>query len=124
MDALSDGILILDRHLRIDTMSPAAETLLGWTSDEVHGKPASDVFDEGGLAREIESAALNVFAGAKDVRMVLRFRARDGRPIPCEVRAVAVPGAMGSPSEIVYALTRVADGAEVTTRRPAKTGAG
>jgi len=123
-DALSDGVIILDRHLRIDSLSPGAEALLGWATDEVHGKAAADVFDVPGAAHEVESAALNVLAGAAHVAMVLRFRTKDGQRIPCSVRAAAVPGTMGGPSEVVYALTRADEGVTLTTRHPARTAAG
>jgi len=122
-DALCDGVVTLDRQLRVVSLSAGAEALLGWKTDEVHGKAVAVAFDEPGGASEVESAGLNVLAGAPHVAMTLRFRAKDGSRIPCLVRATAVPGTMGGPAEVLYALSRAEPGA-ATTRRPARTGEG
>ena len=122
-DALCDGVVTLDRQLRVVSLSAGAEALLGWKTDEVHGKAVAVAFDEPGGASEVESAGLNVLAGAPHVAMTLRFRAKDGSRIPCLVRATAVPGTMGGPAEVLYALSRAEPGA-ATTRRPARTAEG
>ncbi|TLZ50177.1 MAG: GAF domain-containing protein [Methanobacteriota archaeon] len=119
-DAVCDGVIILDRQLRVAAMSPGAEALLGWLSDEVEGKAAADAFDDPGL----EAAATKVLAGAMRDEAVAALRTKDGRQIACDVVAIAVPGAAGGPSEVLYALTRADREAKgITTRHLGRTGA-
>lgn len=110
--ALSDGVLVLDRDLRITGLNPGAESLLGWTADEVLGKPCSEVFaatdETGEVVCERGCVGKKLLWGAEPGEpRRLHFRRKDGTQVLLQVRGVAVKDADGQPAEIVYALQRV-----------------
>jgi PAS domain S-box-containing protein len=113
-------VVTLDRQLRIVSLTRGAESLLGWRSEEVEGKPASDVFDDREPASEALAIARRILEGSARETGVVRFRAKDGAPVSCAVTATAVPGTMGGPAEVLYALSRTDDAA--TKGRRGRTG--
>ena len=121
-DAVADGVVALDRQLRIVSLTAGAATLLGWTPEEVEGRLAAEVLDDPAGTGEVTAIARRVLAGAARDTGVARFRAKDGSRVACIVTAAAVPGTMGGTAEILYALSRM-DSDSVTRRRPARTGA-
>lgn len=122
--ALCDGVIGLDPQLRVVTMNPGAESLLGWRSEEVVGRLFGEVFDDPGSPGETTAVAAKVVAGSSRDTAVVRLRARDGSRVACLVTGVAVANPSGGPGEILYALTRVDPDSELTRPRPARTGAG
>jgi len=121
--AVCDGVIVLDAQLRVAAMNPGAESLFGWRFEEVQGRPVAEVFDEPGAEGTAE-VARKILAGSTRDTAVVRFRARDGSPVACLVTGVGVGGGTGPVADILYALTRVDPDADVTTRRPARTGEG
>ena len=122
-DAVCDGVVALDRQLRVVSLTPGATTLLGWTPEEVEGRLAAEVFDDPAGTGEVTAVARRVLAGAARDTGVARLRAKDGSTVACIVTAAAVPGTMGGTAEVLYALSRM-DSDAVTRRRPARTGEG
>lgn len=122
--ALCDGVIALDPQLRIVAINLGAESLLGWESEDILGRPCADVFDDPGAPGETAAVAAKILAGSTRDTAVVRFRAKDGSRVECLVTGVAVVGPSGGAGEILYALTRVDPDSDLTTRRPARTGAG
>ncbi len=121
----SDGVITLDRTLRVVSLSGGAEALLGWSTDDAAGRPAAELFDDPAGTRNVLAPARKVLGGAPRETAAVRFRTNAGTDLACWVTAVAVPGTMGGPAEVLYAITN-AEGGEppLTTRRSARTGAG
>jgi len=119
-DAICDGVVALDRQLRIVSLTAGATALLGWTAEDVEGRPASAVLDDPEGSGDVVAVARRVLAGAARDSGTAHFRAKDGAQVPCLVTATAVPGTMGGTAEVLYALTR-ADPGRLTRRRPART---
>lgn len=46
LDSLSEGVLTVNRNLEIVSFNRAAETITGWSTDDVLGKKCQDVFPE------------------------------------------------------------------------------
>ncbi len=120
-DALCEGVVTLDRQLRIVSLSPGAEALLGWMTDDVAGTLAAEVLDDRASTGEVLSPARKILGGATRETAVVRFRARDGPEVSCSVTAFGVAGTMGGPAEILYALTRHRNEDAATTPHPART---
>lgn len=117
-DAVCDGVLAFDRHLRIVSISAGATALLGWTKEEAEGRPATEVLDDSGGTGGVAAIARRVVAGSARETGIVGLRARDGSHVPCEVTATAVPGTMGGTAEVLCALHRAPD--DLTRRRPAR----
>jgi len=104
--ALADGLVVVDRDLRVLYLDRGAEALLGWQSSEVRGRRMHDVFDiseaEASVAwtREKSGPAL----APKD----LRLRAHDGVTVECNAQAIAVRGDEGELIQILFALRKKA----------------
>lgn len=113
-DALCDGVITFDSHLRVLSLNRGAVALLGWTSDEVVGRPYGESFESlDGPAGEGAALVRKLFTGARRVTGRLSLQARDGSRVPCLVTAIAVAGMSRDTEEILFALTRILPG---TTR--------
>jgi PAS domain-containing protein len=122
-EALCDGVITLDSHLRVISITRGAVALLGWTSDEVAGRTYWDAFDaSGGPTGEGATLARKLVAGARRATGRVNLQARDGSRIPCLVTAIAVAGASFDAAEILLALTRILPG--ITRPHPERTAAG
>jgi len=106
VSALADGLVVVDRDLRILHLDGGAEALLGWHSSEVRGRRMYDVYNiseaEASVAwtREKSGPAL----APKD----LRLRAHDGVTVECNAQAIAVRGDDGDLIQILFALRKKA----------------
>ncbi len=111
--AVTDGVIVLDRDLRILELDRAAEDLLGWPSSEVRGRGANEVFAisgaEAGVAWTRASDRPSLAA------KVLPLRSRDHGSIPCEVLVVPVRGESGGTLQVLYILR---DRRDFPDRRP------
>jgi PAS domain S-box-containing protein len=100
--ALSDGVIVLDRDLRIRDLDRPAEELLGWQPSEIRGRQVHEVFGiteaEAGVAWTREAKV------PSPVAKFLQMQARDGRQVPCDVLAVPVRDASGNDVQILYVL--------------------
>ncbi len=116
-DAASDGVVTLDAELRITSLSPGAEALLGWPRGEVAGRPCGEV-----LGEELAGIVRKLLTGARRQTAPAELRAKDAHPVPCVVTAVALPSpaGKGGPAEVVCAMTRV-ESLDPTTRRRERT---
>jgi PAS domain S-box-containing protein len=104
VSALADGLIVVDRELRIVSIDSGAEALVGWQTSEVRGRRMHEVF-------EISEAEASVGwrkekMGPTSATKTLRLRARDGRPVECTTQGVAVRGADGEAVQIMYALRK------------------
>jgi len=100
--SLADGVIVLDRELRILDLDPPAESLLGWQSSEVRGRRAHEVFDitEAQASVGWTRNALVPSPAAKR----LQLRTREGAHLDCEVLAVPVRNAAGETVQVLYVL--------------------
>lgn len=100
--SLSDGVIVLDRDLRILELDRSAEDLLGWQSSEVRGRRAHEVFAisdaEAGVAWTRQAGT--PFPAAKS----LRLRTRRGGTASCDVLAIPVRKEDGETVQILYVL--------------------
>ncbi len=107
---LSDAFLVLDTRLRILYINEPGQKLLGWTAEEIVGKPCSEIF------KAIDANGVQVCGSICPGRHILwgedvskqvyrlNFQKKDGSRIPCEIRGSAVRDSQGQIKEIVYAL--------------------
>ncbi len=100
--SLADGVIVLDRDLRILEMNPSAEDLLGWQSSEVRGRRAQELFS-------LTEAQASV-AWTRDARTLspapksLLLRTRDGGSVACDLLAIPVRGDAGETLQVLYVL--------------------
>lgn len=100
--ALCDGVIAVGPDLRIASLDPGAERLLGWTTSETRGRRMADVFDIS--EAEATVAWTKDATGPAPVAKELRLRAQDGGRIECHVIAAILRDAQGGTSEILYAV--------------------
>lgn len=100
--SLADGVISLDRDLRILEMNRSAEDLLGWQSSEVRGRHAHEVFS---ITEAQASVAWTRDANAPaPAPKTLRLRTREGGMVACEVLAVPVRKDGGETEQVLYVL--------------------
>lgn len=78
IDASPVGILVLDPKAKVTLWNPAMETILGWTGEEVLGKPFPAVAGKPKGAKEILK---RVLSGARLAGVELRWARKDGRAV-------------------------------------------
>jgi len=102
--SLSDGMITMDRDLRILDLDAGAAALLGWTASEIRGRRFAEVFDlsEG----EAVPGGKEDASGPILARKELRLRAHDGVRIPCAVATAVVRDRDGSPHQILCAIRK------------------
>ncbi|MGI0147967.1 MAG: GAF domain-containing protein [Thermoplasmata archaeon] len=102
--ALVDGLIVVDREMRIVTIDPGAEVLIGWQTSEVRGRRMYEVFEiseaEASVAWTMEKS------GPAPAPKELQLRARDGHRVTCWVQGTAVRGPEGDVVQILYALRK------------------
>lgn len=100
--SLSDGVIVLDRDLRILEMDGPAEELLGWQSSEVRGRRAHEVF----AITEAQAGVAWTRAadGPSPAPKALRLRTRQGGSVACTLLAVPVRGEDGDTQQVLYVL--------------------
>ncbi|HKZ90421.1 MAG TPA: GAF domain-containing protein [Thermoplasmata archaeon] len=110
--SLCEGVITVGPDLRIASLDPGAERLLGWTTSETRGRRMADVFDiseaEAGISWTKDAA------GPSPVRKSLKLRAQDGRLVECRVAAAVVRDDGGEIVEILYALMATGPGGPPT----------
>lgn len=116
--SLADGVIVLDRDLRILELNPSAEDLLGWQSSEVRGRRAHELFS---ITEAQASVAWTRDANAPaPAAKSLRLRTREGGTVACEVLALPVHGEGGETEQVLYVLRgATADRREAPPLRPA-----
>lgn len=102
--ALADGLLVVDRDLRLLHLDAGAEALLGWHSSEVRGRRMFEIFDIS--EAEASIAWTREKAGPTPAPKELSLRAHDGLRVPCVAHAVAVRGEEGEIVQVLYALRK------------------
>ncbi|MCI4371832.1 MAG: PAS domain-containing protein, partial [Thermoplasmata archaeon] len=102
--ALADGLVVVDREMRMISLDGGAEALLGWQTSEIRGRRMSDVFDIS--EAEASLAWTKERDGPASAAKELRLRARDGRTVDCVAHGIAVRGADGEVAQILYALRK------------------
>lgn len=102
--ALADGVLIVDKDLRILDLDAGAEALLGWQLSEVRGRRVFEVFDI--TEAEARISWRRDAAGPAPAPKELPLRAHDGLPVVCTLQAAIVREPSGEISQILYALRK------------------
>jgi PAS domain S-box-containing protein len=98
------GILVLDRHQKVTLWSSAAETLFGWSADEVMGQPYPLVPDS---EREGFEQLFGRVISGEGFTGVEAWRARkDGSPVLLGISTAPVRNAVG---EVVGAMALLSD---------------
>ena len=87
--ALDKSVITCDLEGRIETFSPGAEAIFGWTADEVIGKKRVSLFSPGEVVLEHVPFWLKtaVEKGAHETNSV--FLKKDGTPFPAKIRISA-----------------------------------
>ena len=114
LDRLADGIVVVDRHGRIDFVNPAAERLTGWRGPEAIGRPIESVMwltDEASR-RRVANPALTVLAdtaATPSVTLRASLIAADAQAIPVDVTATALDDEHGTALGVVVVIRDVSE---------------
>jgi PAS domain S-box-containing protein len=89
LDSVGDGILGIDRNGDIISANPAAAAMLGWSSDELVGKPLRDLIrpnsrNEAGFRWEDSPVPATLERGTRETSDSHRFARADGLMFPAD----------------------------------------
>jgi len=105
LNSLADGVFTVDRDFRITSFNQAAETITGYSCDEVLGRCCRDVFST--TACGVDCPVREVLASGRPViNRELDIRHRSGERIPISISASVLRDADG---EIVGAVETIRD---------------
>ena len=102
--ALSDGLLVVDRELRVVHVDSGAEAFLGWQSSEIRGRRVYEVFEI--TEPEASVAWTKERDGPAPTTKELSLRTRDGARVLCTVQPILVRDPDGEVLQILYALRK------------------
>jgi diguanylate cyclase (GGDEF)-like protein/PAS domain S-box-containing protein len=94
LSSTPDAFIGIDGHSIITDWNPAAEALLGWPAEEVLGRPAEAVYVPEHLRAVHAAAIAGLAAGDYELptgATTFEVKHRDGRIVPVELVASAVP---------------------------------
>ncbi len=93
-----DIIFLVDPDGRVLSFNRGAENSLGYTGEEVEGRPGRNLYRDPSLFdRMLETALKDHHA----TRYEVDFRSKDERPVVCDVSMTLIDGPDGKPLEIV-----------------------
>ena len=123
---LADNMADVVTRIRLDGgssyISPAVETLIGYTPAEMNGRPAQDFVYAPDQPQILETFAA-LAAGQDEATVQLRATHRDGHPVWVETRFRLLRDANGQPAEMVAVIRDIEDRkrleAELTLAREA-----
>jgi PAS domain S-box-containing protein len=106
IEAVRDGVYVLDVDGRLRFINEAAERILGWTRDELHGRPMHELIHalrgDGTPHPDGESAITRARDGGEPVRVERDvFTHRDGSLIPVTYTASPFRTAAGDRSQVI-----------------------
>jgi PAS domain S-box-containing protein len=112
ISALNEGVLALDSELRILTMNPAAETILGREREELAGLPVCELFGDPSCPRDVLAETLRSGAAIIDFQTTINLAG--GQRGDVLLRSVPLRRADGSDLGVALVL---GDVTEVTDLR-------
>lgn len=87
LDSITDGVFAVDREMCITAFNKAAESITGWSSDEVKGTPCSEVFHSS-ICGDACILGQSVDSGLPMASNHTVFvKAKDGQTIPININA-------------------------------------
>lgn len=90
LDSIADGVFAVDRDMKITAFNQIAETITGWSSEEVIGRYCSDVF-QSSLCGETCILSQSVSEGkAACVDHTVFIKGKDGKTIPINVSSAPI----------------------------------
>ncbi len=108
VDLLSDGLLTFDLHRRILSLNPAAERLLGWTSEEVRGFMCTELFACPGCLTDHTDAPCPISvveAGGTARGVRVQAKRRSGQIFPALLITGVGRDEVGSPTHFIVTLS-------------------
>jgi PAS domain S-box-containing protein len=118
LHALSEAVIASDAEHRIVYWSPAAESLLGWTSDEAIGREDADLLRTRATAGQT-TAIIEGLLGHRPWSAEVVVQRRDGEGIPVRIGAAALRGDNGQLAGYVAVVTDLTDVRAAERRRMA-----
>lgn len=104
-ESIGDAVLVADAQGRVDSLNDVAQKLTGWSQQEAHGKPLSEVFQlYDAITRQgIKSPAERVLTDGCTIPMSngMILRRRDGSDVAIEDSAAPVADENGKLSAVV-----------------------
>lgn len=111
--SIGDGVMVVDRRLRVEMLNPAAEKITGWTQAEALGKPYREVFKLSPEAdsRELPDPVREVFATDKIQQLESQavLIARDGSRHYLEDSAAPIKNEKGETTGVVLVFRDVTE---------------
>jgi diguanylate cyclase (GGDEF)-like protein/PAS domain S-box-containing protein len=104
LDKAQDAILVADLDSRITYWNKSAERLYGWTSEEVIGRMAKDIFRY--QATDLEARIESIRRDGEWIGEISQFR-RDGSKLIVESRLTLVAAQDGKPQSVLAINTDV-----------------
>lgn len=121
LSSIAEGVIVSDAEDRIVLINPAMEGLGGWSSDEVRGRPMTEVYvavDQRGHPINAEHPRIGELFYDRDGVLTSRGHAvsllkRDGLPVPVSWTLATIRDEAGDPQGRVAVLRDVTEEREV-----------
>jgi PAS domain S-box-containing protein len=113
IDAMDDGLILLDMDGNIVSVNPACEKISGYEASELVGKPVTDFVLKGVKPEDYEEV-FAAFKASLESRKVTPFVnltmvSKDGREIPINSSASFIRDAEGNPTNIIVMFRDITD---------------
>ena len=116
LHALSEAVIASDADHRVVYWSPAAESLLGWTSAETIGREDAELLRTRATAGQT-TAIIEGLLGRRPWSAEVEVQNRDGEDIPVRIGAAALHGESGQLAGYVAVVTDLRDARASERRR-------
>jgi PAS domain S-box-containing protein len=118
LHALSEAVIASDAEHRVVYWSPAAETMLGWTSEEAMGREDAELLRTHATAGQT-TAIIEGLLGHRPWSAEVVVQKRDGENIPVRIGAAALRGDGGQVAGYVAVVTDLRETRAAERRRSA-----
>ncbi|MCL5958294.1 MAG: GAF domain-containing protein, partial [Chloroflexi bacterium] len=115
INVLTDGLMTVGRNLRILSLNPSGEKLLGWSSDELRGKECAviiEALDEDGknICRDAcLNAQILAGAGRDGVQVRVYIKRRNGDRVPCVINTGVARNSQGEITHFIHTFRDISE---------------
>lgn len=112
IDAMGDGLILVDMDGKITAVNPAFEKMTGYEKSELVGKDAADVVQKLVKSEDLENAMEGLKTASEGkipVSGVLTFVSKDGREILTTFSLSAIKDTEGKPTTLIYNIKDITE---------------
>ncbi len=109
IDAMGDGLVLVNMDGKITTVNPAFEKMTGYEKSELVGKESTELVQKMVKPEDLEKSMedlITALEGKVPISGELTLISKDGREIPVTFSVAAIKDTEGKPTNLVYNIFR------------------